>query len=62
MASDIRRMNHAELDELNRRSREWREARMRTMQVGLPAPAMAKETTPAVETAPFHVGEQIDLL
>lgn len=65
MAVDIRRMGKAELDELNRSAREWRERNKPAQAVkdAIPEPSQADIADPReTKTPPSTVGEQIELL
>ena len=65
MAVDIRRMGKAELDELNRSAREWRERDKPAQAVkdAIPEPSQADIADPRkTKTPPSTVGEQIELL
>jgi hypothetical protein len=65
MAVDIRRMGKAELDELNRSAREWRERNKSAQAVkdAIPEPSQADIADPReTKTPPSTVGEQIELL
>jgi hypothetical protein len=65
MAVDIRRMGKAELDELNRSAREWRERNKPAQAVKdpVPEPSQADIADPReTKTPPSTVGEQIELL
>jgi hypothetical protein len=54
-------MSKAELDELNRVSKEWRERR--NPGVGLPEPSQQDlEDSPTTQLAPFTAGDQLELL
>jgi hypothetical protein len=65
MAVDIRRMGNAELDELNRSAREWRERNKpaQAAKDAIPEPSQADIPDPReTKTPPSTVGEQIELL
>jgi hypothetical protein len=65
MAVDIRRMGKAELDELNRSAREWRERNKPAQAVtdAIPEQSQADFADPReTKTPPSTVGEQIELL
>jgi len=65
MAVDIRRMGKAELDELNRSVREWRERNKpaQAAKDAIPEPSQADIPDPReTKTPPSTVGEQIELL
>ena len=54
-------MSRAELDELNRAAKEWRERRKPG--AGLAEPSQQDiEDSPTTQLAPFTVGDQIELL
>ena len=64
MAVDIRRMGKAELDELNRSVREWRERNKpaQAVQEAIPESSQADIADPReTKTPPSTVGEQIEL-
>jgi hypothetical protein len=57
MAVDIRRMNHEQLEELNRIGREWRER-----ELGQPMPAPAPESPEHIDQVTLIFPEQLPLL
>ena len=63
MAVDIRRMGKAELDELNRSAREWRERNKPAQAAKDAIPETSQADDPReTKTPPSTVGEQIELL
>ena len=59
MSRDIRRMSKAELDELNRISKQWRERHTATQ----PVPdAVPEQSEQAMGKPELRVGEQMELL
>ena len=64
MAVDIRRMGKAELDELNRSAREWRQRNKPAQAVkdAIPEPSQVDIADPReTKTPPATFGEQIEL-
>jgi hypothetical protein len=59
MAVDIRRMNHEQLEELNRTGREWRE---RKLGQPMPDPAPALESPEHIDQVTLIFPEQLPLL
>jgi hypothetical protein len=59
MAVDIRRMNHEQLEELNRTGREWRE---RKLGQPMPDPAPALESLEHIDQVTLIFPEQLPLL